>query len=77
MDEFNDDFCDCRNAKSDEPGTSACSFGTFLCEKSQHPTDAHFVPAMFVNDGVCDCCDGSDEYNTPWKCKDLCEDLAL
>lgn len=26
-----------------------------------------------VNDGVCDCCDGSDEYDHPVQCKDHCE----
>jgi len=35
------------------------------------------VPTSRVNDGVCDCCDGSDEYNAPHaiKCPIYCRSL--
>ena len=38
----------------------------------------HFIPSSQVNDGICDCCDGSDEWENkdvtcPNKCKELGE----
>jgi hypothetical protein len=58
---------------SDEPGTSACALYhnsrarsgeaaegiTFVCAQSQAR-----VPSSMVGDGICDCCDGSDEWET-------------
>ncbi len=29
-----------------------------------------------MNDGVCDCCDGSDEWNSAVKCSNTCRQLA-
>lgn len=69
---INDDFCDCPEDGFDEPGTSACSnVGKFYCKN-----DGYFgeeISSMFVNDGVCDCCDGSDEPAEvcPNTCKEL------
>lgn len=35
-----------------------------------------YIYSSYVNDGVCDCCDGSDEYNNPnIKCENNCEKL--
>lgn len=48
-------------------GTSACSNGAFYCENKDFRP--RMLLSMFVNDGVCDCCDGSDE---PHGCNDVC-----
>lgn len=64
---MNDDYCDCPQDGSDEPSTSACPVGRFYCAHSgggggggEHHNS---VPSSRVNDGVCDCCDGSDEWD--------------
>ncbi|XP_023726072.1 glucosidase 2 subunit beta [Cryptotermes secundus] len=57
----NDDYCDCFFDGSDEPGTSACINGRFYCDRQKNGF-SEFVPSSQVNDGVCDCCDGSDEW---------------
>ena len=68
----NDDYCDCPDG-SDEPGTSACSQGSFHCAESNAT-----LSSVFVGDGVCDCCDGSDErYNPQAKCTNRCASLGI
>ncbi|XP_058810019.1 uncharacterized protein LOC131675164 [Phymastichus coffea] len=57
----NDDYCDCVLDGSDEPGTNACNNGIFYCEKTIHKFPAS-ISSYKVNDGICDCCDGSDEW---------------
>ncbi|KAJ2657381.1 hypothetical protein IW148_005198 [Coemansia sp. RSA 1199] len=72
----NDDYCDCTDG-SDEPGTSACTNGTFYCANTGHTPGT--LSASRVNDGVCDydvCCDGSDEWNSPIKCPDKCAEIG-
>ncbi|AIN99210.1 hypothetical protein LPMP_260970 [Leishmania panamensis] len=81
----NDDICDCADG-SDEPGTSACialrgSTVTLLPPewKFQCTDDAHIsqvFPHNRVNDGICDCCDGSDEAETPVLCANRCAEVA-
>lgn len=84
---LNDDFCDCADG-SDEPGTAACTFPASGSLKTDliardtfrfQCTNAGFenLNQQFfhsrINDGVCDCCDGSDEYLFPGKCPNRCE----
>lgn len=57
LNQVNDDYCDCQQDGSDEPGTEACPNGRFFCL----PEDM-YMPSSRVNDGICDCCDGSDEW---------------
>lgn len=83
----NDGYCDDRITGSDERNTSACSFyvhggistqSVFTCAKSAS-LDGTMIPLSRVQDGVCDCCDGSDERDSPFPivCEDLCGDAEL
>ncbi|KAJ9094012.1 hypothetical protein QFC20_006992 [Naganishia adeliensis] len=76
---INDDYCDCPDG-SDEPGTSACSHVPgrvkFWCANEGHVPG--WVFASRVNDGICDpeCCDGSDEWDSPVECPDVCAQVG-
>ena len=81
----NDGYCDDRITGSDEQNSSACSFfvrgvntRVFTCAKSAS-LDGTMIPLSRVQDGVCDCCDGSDERGSPFPvvCEDLCGDAEL
>ena len=61
---------------SDEPGTSACSNGSFYCpNRGFKPSN---LASSRVNDGICDCCDGSDEWamvgGSP--CSNNCDEMG-
>lgn len=80
----NDNFCDCATHQGilehEESSSSACSFftpgkGSFRCAKDVR-NEARVLFASRVNDGVCDCCDASDEdplKNGGVVCQDTCE----
>jgi protein kinase C substrate 80K-H len=72
MKDFNDDFCDCLRTGYDEPGTSACKDSTFYCN-SDNGVEPLKVFSSLVNDGICDCCNGADEYSGYIKCNNTCE----
>lgn len=71
---INDGHCDCPDDGFDEPGTAACSKGRFFCKN--HPLNPTSISSTKVNDGVCDCCDGSDEYLNLFDnpCRNSCSD---
>ncbi|XP_032289633.1 uncharacterized protein [Drosophila virilis] len=76
FDHLNDNYCDCDADGSDEPSTNACANGRFYCKyQKRHITGRGldvWVWASRVNDNVCDCCDGSDEWTTHVKCQNNC-----
>lgn len=71
---INDDYCDCPEDGSDEPGTAACTNGWFHCENAGFRPER--IPSSWVNDNVCNCCDGSDEYLTAAKCPNVCQQMG-
>jgi len=70
---INDDYCDCPQSGLDEPGTSACKTGKFYCENKGYRSRTLF--ASRVDDGICDCCDGSDEREG--LCTNTCKEKAF
>jgi protein kinase C substrate 80K-H len=80
----NDDVCDCPDG-SDEPGTPACvTLRNGVV--AQLPKDWLFqctnqgffeqrLPHSRVNDGICDCCDGSDELGSGVLCPNRCVEV--
>ena len=75
----NDDFCDDLRQGVDERNSSACSFipnlnEMFKCHSDEENKDTIGIPMSRVGDGICDCCDGSDEAAFfPKLCHDTCE----
>lgn len=64
---INDEYCDDTLKGIDEPETSACSHlhTKFICKEiRQGQKTREVVPTSRVNDGFCDCCDGSDEQSS-------------
>ena len=55
-------------------GTSACSRGRFYCANVGHRPE--LLVSSRVNDGICDCCDGTDEYNGLENCLNTCQEAG-
>ena len=80
----NDNYCDCSDM-TDEPQTSACAtFQSFVLASPNgsagfHCENSGFLPRnlsfSMVDDGICDCCDGSDEHST--QCANSCHQQAV
>ena len=80
----NDNYCDCSDM-TDEPQTSACAtFQPFALSSPNasagfHCANEGFLPRnlsfSMVDDGICDCCDGSDEHSTA--CTNTCHEQAV
>ena len=72
MDQFNDNYRDCDDG-SDEPGTAEGE-SLFYCKGDGYVPS--FIPRWSVSDGICDCCDGSDEaFNNHTSCPNTCSHL--
>lgn len=74
---MNDDYCDCGH---DEMFSSACSYHQtgrmFQCSDKRFFEQFLFLSR--VGDGVCDCCDGSDEMHSKEliKCPNTCSEMG-
>lgn len=55
------------------PGTSACPDGRFYCRNAGDTPRLLF--SSVVNDKICDCCDGSDEYESGIRCPNTCRNI--
>lgn len=81
----NDNYCDCADG-SDEVNTSACIMiwgerliqsgegAVFKCRETGSFEQS--IPLHWVNDGFCDCCDGSDENAGSVQCPNTCGEAA-
>lgn len=78
---INDNYCDTFDG-SDETSTSACSHlqrnNMFPCSSDANSSAGYLnisIPFSRVGDGVCDCCDGSDEngFLIPHQCNNTCD----
>lgn len=82
---MDDGYCDCPLDGADETNTNACSgsmVGAFTgipavsikSQTYQCPQQKKLqIPYSRFNDGICDCCDGSDEL--PSVCPDICDQV--
>ena len=75
---LNDNFCDDLINGSDESGSAACAGLSekptyFYCRSTTLSKQRVF--SSRVDDGVCDCCDGSDEPRSGAVCEDQCAAL--
>ncbi|XP_045048433.2 glucosidase 2 subunit beta isoform X4 [Desmodus rotundus] len=52
--------------------TAACPNGSFHCTNTGYKP--LYISSRWVNDGVCDCCDGTDEYNSGIVCENTCKE---
>ena len=68
----NDDYCD---EFVDEAETSGCSYYSNLMFRCKSVVYNEEIFSSRVNDGICDCCDGSDE-SLLLNCPDVCETKA-
>ena len=72
---FRRPILNCVFRASHTAGTSACKNGKFFCANAGHR--GQYLFASHVNDGVCDCCDGSDEYASgAAACPNTCVELG-
>jgi hypothetical protein len=84
---INDNYCDCPLTGEDEPLTNACSGSNSWAGVYDNTKDSSrhhhgfscmrqptlVLPMSRLNDGICDCCDGSDEREG--QCPDICEEI--
>ena len=71
LDKVNNGYPDCSDA-SDEPGTSTFVNHSFYCKNEGYVPE--IISGWLVSDGICDCCDGSDEFfNKHVTCPNTCQ----
>ncbi|KAK8885670.1 hypothetical protein M9Y10_041122 [Tritrichomonas musculus] len=71
LSKLNDNYKDCDDG-SDEPGSSLgpTAFNFYCLNEKYIPLE---IPRWSVGDGICDCCDASDEtFNTHSNCNNTC-----
>lgn len=74
--QVNDNYCDCVGSGTDETSTSACSAYNIKRKVFQCPKNGAMIYASRIDDGVCDCCDGSDELHNDFVvCPNTCPSL--
>ncbi|KAL7675848.1 hypothetical protein ACOME3_002112 [Neoechinorhynchus agilis] len=79
MSYINDDYCDCEADGSDEPGTSACRNAFLYCPNEgfiPQNVSSRLTKTNIIDDGICDCCDGSDEPQKRIECNNTCAQLS-
>ena len=64
---YDDRFCECPGAADDQRCATFFACASF----AQQPHRTGLLYASRVEDGICDCCDGSDE--TGMHCPNMCE----
>ena len=58
------------NKQKKKKGTNACNNGVFWCKNAEWVGNS--IQSSHVNDGICDCCDGSDEWQQKVVCQNTC-----
>ena len=89
----NDDFCDCYDGSDEIDTSACSGvvnkeYSSHLLSNSKFNKKYYYkcqgsgilnitIPQSRIGDGICDCCDGSDEINTLFsiKCPNVCNDL--
>lgn len=79
---LDDNYCDFLGenfkGRAEESGSSACSYWTpgkrlFTCVGLETGSTTKKIFSSRVEDGVCDCCDGSDEISGQVACTNTCK----
>ncbi len=67
----NNNDSDNTNTDNDDDDNDGSIMVMYTCPQQPHLQ----IPLSRLNDGICDCCDGSDEEDNHNTCKDICDDV--